>query len=393
MKKELTKRDIEQSVHDALLSALKPKPEPKALNLSPEARKRRVEAVRARLKSLLSSTNDPNRKERIMNKLKRMDKVKLSIHEEIIHTHAKTECCRLSEIKYKPFRNLTEQEMRVDYERLNEEYNDLQTDLEDDLSKATREEIERALQTAKNKIDAGDIAGLAALAFLFREAVREIMKRNIKASYDVGKFLTADEIEVERPSTPLQDTQLMNMDSDDISEAYAANLENTMKSSLRDGIQKGAATVAILAFAKEVVTDEAAKNITNISGTTIGQYINQGRNMVLHQNIEKIVAFQRSEILDGRTCAMCLALDELVVSPSDPMARMTIVHTHCRGQWVPILAVDEVQPEVTGIPATISNKFDKVDGVPVTNMFKQIKKPVNDQSKDVAELIKKKLKS
>lgn len=389
--KALTIRDVEQSINSALLRALQPKQKKECATLSPEARKRRADTLRARMKALLISTKDEKRKDRITRRLMRVEKTKLHIQKDVMRLTSVYGCCRLSEVKFKPYRNLSEQEMRVNFEEINNEYSRLQTSLEDELSITTREEIDRALQNAKNKLDSGDVAGIALILFLFRERVREIIVGSIKDSYRVGKDLTSDEISVVRPTTPLEDTQIMNMEADDVSEAYASNLENTLKSSIREGLMKGAGVAAILAFARDTLTEEAAKNITNISGTTVGQYINNGRNMVLQKNVSKIHAFLRSEILDGRTCNMCLAIDELVVSPTDPMSRMSIVHTHCRGQWVPILLEDDVKPDVTGIPASISNRFEKVDGVPVINAFKQIKKPIGDLGKETNDAIKKRL--
>jgi len=58
------------------------------------------------------------------------------------------------------------------------------------------------------------------------------------------------------------------------------------------------------------------------------------------------------------------------------MAQMDIVHSHCRGVWIPIFVSEPDHPDVTGIPESIKKQFDLVDGKPTVNQFKQLKKPL-----------------
>lgn len=64
--------------------------------------------------------------------------------------------------------------------------------------------------------------------------------------------------------------------------------------------------------------------------------------------------------------------------------------SNCRGTWVPIYAEEE-QPDITGIPKSIVDSFDTVDGRPRVNAFQQLKKPINAGNKAVQELIRRKL--
>lgn len=382
-----------EAVADVLRALFAVNDVPKA-KLSAKAKMKRCAILKVLIKDLLASAKTPERQKALMAKLSRVERIEKEAQKRSIalsHIHQHTIC--LEERAYKPIRRLTLQENRVDFESLNEDFNDIQAELEKELAEATDEEIERALANAKNKLDAGDIAAVAAILFLFRTRVRDTLTKAVKASYDVGKESMAKEIGVDRPPTPLQDKQMMNVDAKDIAEGYAANLEGTLASALKAGIIADASTAAIIAAARQAVVDEAAKEITNISGTVVGQYINMGRNNVIFSNVEKVVAMQRSEVLDMRTCALCLSLDERVVTPTDPMAYMKEVHTHCRGVWVPILAIDEVKPDVTGIPKSISDAFDTIDGRPIINGFKQLKKPINDVSKPAMEEIRKRFEA
>lgn len=65
---------------------------------------------------------------------------------------------------------------------------------------------------------------------------------------------------------------------------------------------------------------------------------------------------------------------------------------NCRGVWIPILQIDPDQPKVTGIPQSLTKRFNTVDGKPTINDFKQVKKPINLKKNKAAEQqIKKRL--
>jgi len=96
-------------------------------------------------------------------------------------------------------------------------------------------------------------------------------------------------------------------------------------------------------------------------------------------------------VLDGNTCNMCLSLDKRVVEAGDPIAEMDMVHTHCRGLWVPIFASEE-QPDNNPIPKTVIDSFDLLDGRPTVNGFKQLKKPIAKSNEDAQRIIKDKIK-
>lgn len=285
-------------------------------------------------------------------------------------------CEKLEELPYKPFRPLTMQEKRCNLEYLNEQFNTLQTGLEKDLTDLTNEEIDAFLQTAENKINAGDLAAIALLILTIRKKVKKILDVRITESYEVGKKTAADEMQVERPATSPEQTQLKNLDVNNTTDGYLNNIEQTGKSHIVNALAAGAALAAVISTARDKMKQEAVREITNIAGTTIGQYINRGRQQVFRQNIAKIAKYQRSEVLDDRTCNICISIDQRVVKADDPLAQMDIVHTHCRGVWIPIFVDDEEQPDVTGIPKSVLNSFELIDGRPTVNSFKQLKKPI-----------------
>lgn len=359
-------------------------------------------ALLTKITDLMVRTDDPARQARLKARLERVVKGKgdqeARISEYTAIQNGKTPVKKsktfnfneyLDDRAFKPYRALTLQEERIDFVRLNEML-DTQTDqFEEEMSVASAAEIERLAKSMERKIDVWDIAAVAALAFLIRGVVKDHMRKAIGTFYGIGVGTAIKELGIQRPEIPTLDKRLMSLDSQDIAEAYVANLENTAKSTIKAGIAAGAATTAIVSAMQNKLKDEASKTIANISGTITGEYLNRGRSSVFQRNLAKIVAYQRSEVLDGKTCAMCLSLDELVVTPDDPMIRLEIVHTHCRGLWVPIFGADEKQPEVTGVPKAVTDRFDKIDGRPVINAFKNMKKPVNEISKKAQDQIRK----
>jgi len=358
---------------------------------------------------LLGSIQDPKRRERVRTQIERA-KAGRGKAEKIMREQAKIatgkaepkkksafDFCEhsytieLAEGKLRLPRTLTFQEQRIDFQQLNNAFDEIQSELEAELAAATHEEMERASQNIQNKLDAGDITAIAALAFLFRGKIKSAFATALRRSYGIGKDAAARELGIGTPSTPLRDTQLLNLDTSENAEAFADAIERTAKGAVSAGIAAGASNSAITSFMRRSVYDEASRGIINLSGTVVGQYVNRGRGSVLFANIARIVAFQRSEVLDSRTCSMCLALDERVVAPDDPAAHMEVVHTHCRGLWVPVFASDEKKPTVEGIPKSIMDNFETVDGRPVVNAFRQLKKPVAGNSKAAQDEVRRRL--
>jgi hypothetical protein len=197
-------------------------------------------------------------------------------------------------------------------------------------------------------------------------------------------------MKVERPATPVLTTQLINARADQIAEDINNRINSDAKQLAVEGIGKGIATAALIGAIAANANEEAARSITSTTGSVVNSGINFGRGVVFEKFLTQIKAFQRSEIMDDKTCEICLSLDERIVKASDPMASMDLVHTNCRGIWVPIFQ-DEETTGSFGIPKTIENSFEKVGGVPVVNSFKQMKRPINKVSSGAIEEIKKRI--
>lgn len=288
-------------------------------------------------------------------------------------------------------RKLMEQEQKTNFMALNQNFNESETNIEDELSEITKEEINTFINKAEKKLSTLDVVAIGLLTMSLQNKTRQNLEKNIKVSYDLGKGSATNELRIKTPVTPTKNTQIMNQESKDLAQSYTVELENTGKDSIRSGIITGASVAAIISSTRDRMIEQASKMITNMSQILPGQYINRGRAQVYFDNIARISKFIRSEVLDGRTCNMCLTLDKRVVDADDPIARMDTVHSSCRGVWVPVF-VNEKQPKNNPIPKTAIKSFDTIDGRPVTNSFKQLKKPINKVNKKVQDIVKEKLK-
>lgn len=287
----------------------------------------------------------------------------------------------LSNQPLKFFRKLTEAEGVVDFNKLNQDFNDTETVFEDAMVVLVLAGLDKYVSAAQSKLIAEDLAGVSDLSFPILEKTREIVRNAINRSYIIGKSSASNELNVKRPTTPLRDTQLMNMDTENWAQAIQYELEKYSREFIKNSYVSGAGTVAIISALQPKVKDFASKLIANTSNGIVEGYVSSGREAVFEENLADIVSFQRTEILDSRTCNLCVSLDKRVVKSDDPMRRLGQVHNCCRGQWVAIKKDAPNPPEVTGVPPSVTKSFETVDGRPHINAFTQMKKamPANEE--------------
>lgn len=286
--------------------------------------------------------------------------------------------CFLDERGYHPWRTLTPQERRANLRLLNSSFNDLQNEFQAALKVLKDEELQRTLKRIKTRLDAGDIAGIAAISVVSINKFKALVSEYLKRSYEIGKKSASEEIKVERPTTPTFDTQLMNFEAEEIAEDVSYRLNKKMKQRAREGLSAGVAAVAIYGSISSVIDEEMDSITSQISSTVVAQGIGDGRRMVFEDNVDQLQGYQRSEVLDDRTCNVCISLDGRIVPTDDPMANLTEVHSNCRGIWIPVLNGEEVDG-TWGIPKTVRDNFDTVGGTPMTNSFKAMKNPERGQ--------------
>lgn len=85
---------------------------------------------------------------------------------------------------------------------------------------------------------------------------------------------------------------------------------------------------------------------------------------------DQIHCYQRSEILDDKTCNFCLSMDGRSVAPGDPLTKMDQFHPDCRGIWVAVSKQELEPPKITGVPKFLRKRAGRLDE------FERLPKPV-----------------
>lgn len=191
---------------------------------------------------------------------------------------------------------------------------------------------------------------------------------------DVGKSKASGEIGIVTPPTPEVQINALYAQIDQSVDEMEASVLSTARTQAIAAISAGIGASAAIFSIKKAVDASASLYTSGISGALTGGSLNIGRTIVWDIAKSDIYALQRSEILDPRTCAICISIDGRLADPSDPFIRLGQVHTNCRGTWVAVKKTDPLLPGKIGIPKSIKGKFETVEGVPRTNAFTQIKK-------------------
>ena len=286
-------------------------------------------------------------------------------------------CCSRHNLAFKSYRELTEREKSVNWTKLNDSFIQNEQELNTEIQAIIDAEIDRVSQKVEKELSAGEVAFIIALGFFMYGKLKEKIKAVFTQSYNDGVISASSETKTDIPKTPTQIKQQINLESEILATTIEENLTNETKSIVQNAVLVGVGATAIAQSLRESLKKRAIQYAGNASGI-VGKYVNVGRETVFNRPELKIqiVGYQRSEVLDIRTCAMCRALDGRIVKADDPFAKLTQVHSNCRGLWLPIY--DVVELVNTGIPKTIQDNFNLVGGYPVPNDFKQLKKPKND---------------
>lgn len=289
-----------------------------------------------------------------------------------------SECCGTKHtLNVKTFRELNEREKTVNWTKLNASFIENEKLLNEEVVAIINAEVDRISQKIEKELSAGEVAFIIGLTFYIYGKLKEKIKEVFTKAYNDGVLSASSETKTDIPKTPTQIKQQINLESEILATTIEENLNNETKSIVQNAVLVGVGAVAIAQSIRESLKKRAIQYADNTSGI-VGKYVNVGRDVVFNKPELKIkvMGYQRSEVLDIRTCAMCRALDGRLVTADDPFAKLTQVHSNCRGVWLPIYDVQELLN--TGIPKSIQDNFNLVGGYPVPNDFKQLKKPKND---------------
>lgn len=299
-------------------------------------------------------------------------------------------------LKEKPFklnRDMTMQERRSDFQWLNEQFNELQSDLRQKLDSIGAEAGLNIAKNVRDKAKAGNYAAIGSEARELVPKLQQAIQETTEKAHDVGATLAAKELReggiagAQVPPLTPELQQLRKVDIEDTAMTYLGRLENYARAAATAALTAGVDPSAIASSLRTEVVEEAERMANNVEGSLIGEVINTARQLVFKSQSEHIAQFERSEIIDDVTCDLCLSLDQRVLPADDPMTNLDAFHDWCRGIWIPILATDDLL-DYDPIPKSILDHIDTVGGVPVRNGAAQLKKPIA-RSADARDQVKK----
>lgn len=364
------------------------------------ANQNKLDALEIKTRGLLNKAKTPEQKQRAQEALQRIsdnrskqsdndkktnDFIKqkqLVVSSKNVVQKSNKGFFRFSEVCFSAYnagafwRELRTPEKKINFKFLDDSYNSLINELNSEIDEVANANIETSINSMQNKLKSGDVAAVAAMSFFNFPKISSILNKYIKASFEVGKQTASDELSVERPATPSINNQINNYTSGAIADEFINSTNTQAKESIRIGILNGISATAIAATLK-VILGDSAKNFTKTKTIDIvAESLAIGRKMVFDKNVSKIQAYQRSEILDAKTCPICYELDGVSILPNDPLANLDQVHTNCRGLWVPVLENEDFDTNDIGVSKKIRNAFetDNRFGIPQTNAFKQLAK-------------------
>lgn len=246
-----------------------------------------------------------------------------------LRQHNRCECCDKVHLNFKAKRALTEAEKRVNLTKLNEAFNKNETTLKNESLGILNEEVDRLVVQVEKEVRKGSLPAILGLSFLALGELKKVVKTSMQDSLNQGMISASSELKVPLPRIPNPVRGEINVRSELDAELVVNNMRQEARSFTVNAMIAGATAGAIAVALKGRLTQRADQYSSNLAGGVVGQYINEGRSVVYGANELKILAYQRSEVLDDVTCPMCEELDGRIVIADDPMAKLGQVHNHC----------------------------------------------------------------
>ena len=274
------------------------------------------------------------------------------------------------------FRKLTNAEERVELADIDSYLSDEENTLQNILDEVAQDQKDSILKDIEAILTAGTIAAVSGLTLKNNAKATAAINESAKRAVEKGKATAAKEVGISIPPSNNAAKQATALRVELLMAKRKSEIENALKNSLITIIQSGVGTKPALLELEGVVDKLLKQSNTAIKGSVIVDAFDAGRDGVFERARADIHGLQRSEVLDTKTCNMCLTLDGRVFSANDQFTKLGAVHDNCRGIWVAILKTDEKLPPVKTLPKTLKNKFQTVEGVPTRNNFDQMKKPI-----------------
>lgn len=266
----------------------------------------------------------------------------------------------------KAFRPLTFQERRVNLTAIAGALDTFVSIIDGKIKGVTDKMKDDIIVQVRRAVEKNDIKALGNITTKYKGELSQAITDVQKELFEIGKKTASREMEIKTPPTRSEVRGALRVQNDALVDKMAADMETQVKQAVAQETTGQGGSITDLSAAAAVgtatlVLDRILTKQRN-AVSTIGSVgaLNLGRNSVFQRVPDGIVGFQYSAILDDRTTDHCRSLDGRVVKPfSDEYRKYTPPqHYNCRSMWVPILATDEFQPRVTGIPQSIKPTRD-----------------------------------
>lgn len=280
----------------------------------------------------------------------------------------------MAEKKY--FRPLTFAEGRVKFAEVEAFFDDEEEDIEETLGTFTQQQRDKLMRDAARIIETQNVAAIAGISLLGAGALLSKIKENAKNALERGKATAAKEISTSIPTTTAFTKRVLDTKVDILLDQRQRRIEDTVKGILLDSLNNEIGKTATLNQLGKSIDSAFRSEDSRIAGKIVVDFFDEGRALTFEKDKASLHGLQRSEVLDDKTCPMCMTVDGQVLGVDDPFTKIGEVHDHCRGIWVGILRSDAELPKVKELPKFIKNRFDSMEGVPRANAFEQLKTPI-----------------
>ena len=288
--------------------------------------------------------------------------------------------------EFKPWRKYTAAEKKVNFGNIKNEMDKQEKEFEKLLKGALIDEKSELLKQFNAAVKNKNYKAIQTIGLKYSGKYKDEVYNKMKELYNFGKNGVAAEMKVTPPANPKDEMERLRAQASVMVDDHEIKVLTKTKMAALDSMAKKATAVEVIARVGKTM-DQAIIELSQTTASIItGGSFNQGRRLTQFSNKGKIYAFQRSELLDDRTCMFCMSMDGRVVTINDPIVGEDIFHSNCRGMWVEILKDETELPTITGIPKSLLKDYEGV------NNFKQLKNPQVTKASLAADAIKEEYK-
>ena len=259
-------------------------------------------------------------------------------------------------------RELTTAEKKVNLDALDQKYDTLEDQLNEQTEELFNELAKQAVEDIRKLVDDDKVD--EALAYKIpeekAEEYRKILRETITEGFNYAKTAAANEIGKESPATSNEYKTAIETQAADYVAQQFSEIEAQIHALVASDANRGQLSRTELSLEDllikimEVVLNYFGVHTKPGNVLAVANSINIGRAATFAAYKEVIDRYEYSAILDEKTCPTCEDLDSSVVSPEDYETTewQPPIHFFCRCLWIAILKEEQEKPPITGILGT-----------------------------------------